>query len=677
MRRAVPLIDLGSRGDGTRICIPMDGFDRHCQVLAPTGYGKSRLLARMVQQFVLKSRDATVVLDPAGDLCNLLKRWAHGAGLQHRLVVIDPREQRLVCGLNPIRPWTSNHGLQAGVLRDIVRRALGGNETSTSAPLAAQWMFNFLYLLLANQLTMYELGRLLDFSDSAFLEATVMRLPPSIVRSDFEALTGALGRLNEAQSMRFLTEQLGSTARRLRQFVTNGYLQHMLGARVRALDWGWVVDKGMLVLVNLSQEGNALTDEDQRLLGQLIVSSVIRECFARPERRRRPVNLFIDEAGKLASPEVATVLNEGRKFNLRLILAHQTLSQLVNHRENDTTLLDAVMNNARLKIVFGGLGHIDGDTVGRTLFGAFGNPERRKLTLRAPIQLSRVEKIRTVTTSSTKSKSEGTNVTRGEARARGRGRSSGTTEMSGTSFGSGDSMSMGSGFAGPLDPGMGSGSYHEGRNCASFSSGGDISATGSSESESEYEAFGESLSDGTSAARGEQWGRSVTQGLMVVPGNPEEIVTSVQFEPLEEQLHRCVSAMTRMPDRHAVIALGKSLPVEFRVEDVPDPRLTLGQAEFLDLRLMRRRPFYAEPGAIDAEVAERQNALLQSSVIEVVDVEGAIERRRTSRRALGPAGTGGEDDENAAGVGARVRPNAPVIVGAAKARGRALRDASA
>jgi hypothetical protein len=666
MQFDVPLIDLGQMSDGTQLRLPMDGFDRHCQVLAPTGYGKSRLLARIVQQFVTKSRDATVVLDPAGDLCNLLKRWAYSQGLQNRLVIIDPREQRLVCGLNPIQPWTSNHGLQAGVLRDIVRRSLGGNETSATAPLASQWIFNFLYLLLVNRLTMYELGRLLDFSDSVFLQASISRLPPSIVRSDFEALTGAMARLNEAQALRFLAEQLGSTSRRLRQFVTNSYLDHMLAARVRAIGWGQVIDRGMLILVNLSQEGNALTDEDQRLLGQLVVSSIIRESFARPEHRRRPVNLIIDEAGKLASPEVTTVLNEGRKYRLRLILAHQTLSQLVDHRENDTTLLDAVTNNARLKIVFGGLGHVDGDAVGRTLFGALADPDTRKLVLKSPIQLSHMERVESVTTSSARTRSSGEIDVRGEARVSGRGRSHGTSEVVGSSFGSGDSMAMATGFAYPMDLGMDAGTIHEARNFGSFSSAGGMDATGTSDAESKYEAFGETDSHGTSRARGEQRGRSVTRGLMVVPDEPREIVTSVQFEPLEEQLHRLVSAMTLMPDRHAVVSLGKSQPVEFRVADVPNPSLTLRQAQLLDLRLMRRLPFYVERSVIEAEIAERQNALLRASVIEVADVATAIERRRASRRSLGPGGRN-TDDDNTAGVGAHVEPPTPVQGGACRA----------
>ena len=43
----------------------------------------------------------------------------------------------------------------------------------------------------------------------------------------------------------------------------------------------------------------------------------------------------VDEAGKFASPEVATLLNEGRKYGPRLILAHQTLSQFIRQPEND------------------------------------------------------------------------------------------------------------------------------------------------------------------------------------------------------------------------------------------------------------------------------------------------------------------------------------------------------
>jgi hypothetical protein len=654
--RPEPTLNLGIMSNGVPLNVPLRLFDTHCQVLAPTGYGKSRLLARLFQELAVKTSDTTVVIDPAGDLCNLLKRWAHARGLQNRLLVIDPRERRLVCGLNPIRPWPDRRGQQAGVLRDIIRRSLGGNETSANTPLASQWIYNMIYALLECGLTMYELTRMLDFSDSTFRDAVVRQMPASIVKHDFESLAEALRRSSESQVLRLIGEQLGSTSRRLRQFVTNEYLMHMLAARTNAIDWGSVIDRGMLVLVNLGLEGNALTDEDQRLLGQLTVSSIIRECFARPEHRRRPVNLLIDEAGKMASPEVTTVLNEGRKYRLRLVLAHQTLSQLVNHRENDTTLLDAVVNNARLKVVFGGLGPRDATEIGSTLYGHLGDPDKRKLELMTPMQLSHVVEVESRTVG----------VVRGRARSRafatsvadGESDTTASSTSSGTSSGISAGMSHMAGLSSPADLGdLVGGMFTESEGIFSDSCEGDFDGTSESEAHSEHHMESETAIAGGSRSRSVQ--RSVTRGRMVVPGEPFEQTTSVQFESLEEQLHRHVSRMIRQPDRHAVLGFGKFRPTEFEVADVPEPRVSVVQAYLYDLRIMRRSQFFAPPKLIEAEIAERHRALLLPAAIEVVDTDAAIRQRRALRRVEWSSAAEDKDDGEVSGAPARLRRRTP------------------
>lgn len=645
-------LDLGVDHTGAPIMLPLSALDTHAQVLAPTGYGKSRLLARMAQELVAKTDEAVVVLDPAGDLANHLRRWTHENGHEDRLVVIDPRDDRMVCGLNPVRPWTDDHALQAGVLRDVIRHALGSHETSANAPLAGQWIMNFMCALLECGLTMAELVPLLDYTDSTFRDAVIRRMKPSIVKNEFAWLAAVLGQSGDVQSMRLLNEQLGSTARRLRQFATNAHLQRMLAGQQHAIDWGWVLDHGKFVVVNLSLEENALTEEDQRLVGQLIVSSLIRTSFARPEGRRRPLTLILDEAGKFASPETATVLNEGRKFLFRLVLAHQTLSQFVRQPDNDRSLLDAVMNNARLKIVFGGLGASDAITIGQTLFGHFGDPDRRKLELHAPVQLSHV--VESVTTSSSAMQAHGLQLIKATSESQAESDSYGTSQQTaiGSMRSAGEAIGQGVSHAYELPMGV-EGFYTEST----------VVSTGAGESEAvadgSSEQHGSTSTQTTSVARGKSiaWsrGRTVTRGKMVVPGEPFEITTSVQFESLEEQLHRFVSTMVRLPNRHAVLAFGKGMPTLFRVADVPEPRVTLDQASLYDLRVMRRQPCYAEPETIELEIAERRRLVLGESTVEIVDTAVAISRRRAARRRDGL----GDDDHHGSAVPAPTRPRRP------------------
>lgn len=628
-------LDLGTLSTGEPLALPLGLLDTHCQILAPTGYGKSRLLARMAQELVAKTPHATVVLDPAGDLVNHLRRWAHEHNHQQRLVVIDPRDRRLVCGLNPMRPWSTGPALQAGVIRDIIRRALGGNESSTSAPLAAQWIYNVVYALIECRLTMREVGPLLSYSNPEFRNAVVQQLPRSNVREEFEWLASVLNGTSNTQAMRLANEQLGSTTRRLRQFATNDHLLAMLEGQENVIDWDWAIDSGKLVLVNLSLEANALTDEDQRLLGQLIVSSIIRRVFARAEGRRRPVHLLIDEAGKLASPEVTTVLNEGRKYRLRLVLAHQVLSQLINHADGDRTLHDAVINNARLKIVFGGLGPQDAAVMGETLFGHLGDPDKRKLELRSLMQLSHVEERESVTEgeswTTSRQRVRVTSEMHGTSSAHAHGYASGRTSSVGVGHGAGVALSQ------PIDlDANGEGFYvHSDLDSASATEG-DSEGASDVDVESESHAYGVARGVGITRGRGES--RSTTRGPMVVPGEPFEVLTSVQFESLDEQLHRHVSRMIRQPDRHAVVASGKAEPVHLTVANVPEPKLTMEQARLLDLQVMEHLPCYASPEAIEREAVAREQRFLRSAEVEIVDSQRAIERRRATRRAVPPTG---------------------------------------
>ena len=55
--------------------------------------------------------------------------------------------------------------------------------------------------------------------------------------------------------------------------------------------------------------------------------------------------MFINE-------DVARILDEGRKFGLHLILAHQHLAQLKKAGED---IYHSVMTDAKTKIIFGGL----------------------------------------------------------------------------------------------------------------------------------------------------------------------------------------------------------------------------------------------------------------------------------------------------------------------------------
>lgn len=648
-------LEIGMRPDGRPLVIPVAALDTHAQILGPTRYGKSMLLANIAQQLAIKTNSCVVVLDPKGDLFWFLKRWFHQHNLSHRLLLIDPSEKRMVCGFNPIRRWDANRELQAAIAVDVFRRALG-TAGFEEAPLMARWLFGLHYCAIENNVTMHEMPMIADYNDPRVREVLTARLPDCDVKSDLEWLNGLLSNASQAQMMRLVNEQLGSTLTRLRQYTRNANLRLMLASRERALDWKQVINDRKIVLVNLQR--TALADEDQRLLGMQIVSQVIREVFRRESggEERVPTYLIIDEAQRFCSPEVEQILDEGSGYGLRLILAHQRPAQLVDPKTQDARLRDAVATNARLKIVFGGLPYKSAEEVAWDMWGHTLDPETRKLELTTKAQLHHLEMLesrgRTVAHSTAashglvRSRASAYSVAHGHTSAHGDSGANGYSEGAalGTGFNAGDMASFDD--AGDV---VGRGSSSAAGSSEMFSAGfshvegsSDVEA----ESETESESWVEGEADTESWTEGTTDGRSVTVSPVAVPEEPFDQLSSVQFEPLEEQLHRHICRMIGRPPQEATIALGKGAPVEFRVAHVEEPRLDTDYAKELDLELMRAMPeVYSDPAAIEEEIRDRHRGLLLPAEIvpDVVPasrfevsaaevVEGAPQLSRSSRR---------------------------------------------
>ena len=100
-------------------------------------------------------------------------------------------------------------------------------------------------------------------------------------------------------------------------------------------------------------------------MGAMMLSAICREIFARidrPETKRNPVHLYVDEFENFSMADFETILAEGRKFGLHLILANQVLAQL------NTRMRSMILNNVGFKVVFR-TGREDSSILSRDLTG--------------------------------------------------------------------------------------------------------------------------------------------------------------------------------------------------------------------------------------------------------------------------------------------------------------------
>jgi hypothetical protein len=98
-----------------------------------------------------------------------------------------------------------------------------------------------------------------------------------------------------------------------------------------------VMDKQRILLVNLAK--GHLGEENSALLGAFIVAHLQKAALARPfHSSTRPFFLYLDEFQNYTTPNIREILEASRKFNLSLVLAHQSLEQL------EPGILGAVLN---------------------------------------------------------------------------------------------------------------------------------------------------------------------------------------------------------------------------------------------------------------------------------------------------------------------------------------------
>jgi type IV secretory pathway TraG/TraD family ATPase VirD4 len=118
-----------------------------------------------------------------------------------------------------------------------------------------------------------------------------------------------------------------------------------LGQPDNWLDFRELMNSGTSLIISLG----GLEDETKRLIGAMLMVAIENAALARKEMtKRRPFTLLVDEFGSFAAQErtIATILSQCRKFNLRLYLAAQSLSQVSSKR------LSGALENCKLMIAF-------------------------------------------------------------------------------------------------------------------------------------------------------------------------------------------------------------------------------------------------------------------------------------------------------------------------------------
>ncbi len=332
-------------------------LSRHCYILGRTGCGKTTTILNVIQDDIEREH-SVVILDLRGDLVSgVISMCARLNISTKRITLLDLREKERIQGFNPLS------GAGEPYIRALHLLEVLAQEAQSWGVQLEETLRSALLLLAESNKPITDLERI--FFDSDMRSACMTKCSDEFVVRFWERY----GNLSAEKQQTWALPVLNKVT----SLLAVPTLRHILQAN-SALNLDKILNaKGQIVLISLAVDE---LHRSSRIMGGLLVSAISREMMARvniPEASRNPVRLYVDEFENMASSAFESLIAEGRRFKLSLVLSHQTLSQL------DNKLRSVIRNNVGVQIIFQ-VGFEDALTIQRELPKDSGQDAIRSLT---------------------------------------------------------------------------------------------------------------------------------------------------------------------------------------------------------------------------------------------------------------------------------------------------------
>ena len=128
---------------------------------------------------------------------------------------------------------------------------------------------------------------------------------------------------------KFKIEAISPILNKVGQFLSSPIIRNMVGQPKSSVDLRFAMDKGKIVVVNLSK--GRIGEDNSSLLGAMIITKFQLDAMSRAnqkEKDRKDFYLYVDEFQNFATDSFSTILSEARKYKLNLTMANQYIAQM-------------------------------------------------------------------------------------------------------------------------------------------------------------------------------------------------------------------------------------------------------------------------------------------------------------------------------------------------------------
>ena len=293
--------------------MPLATLDRHLAVVGSTGSGKSTLLLQLVTGLLDTGWGATVI-DPHGDLvADILARVPpRHADRIHVLRLADRAHPR---GFNFFECRTAEDAQLVtsefvALFEDLWPRFTGPRMRDILR-------YSMLTMLSSPEpQTVLELDRIL--SDEAFRKPYIAHATDPAVQNYWRTRWPSKGSDDPS---------VGAVQNKLGAFIAYDSIRAVVGQGTSTLRPRTIMDRGDVLLVDLSQVGG----DNASIMGGMLIARYRIDALGRQgtdPASRRPHLLVVDETPRFSTRALGGLMNEGRKFAVAVGLATQTLKDI-------------------------------------------------------------------------------------------------------------------------------------------------------------------------------------------------------------------------------------------------------------------------------------------------------------------------------------------------------------
>ncbi|MGA3286367.1 MAG: type IV secretion system DNA-binding domain-containing protein [Bacteroidota bacterium] len=344
------------------IRVSRDDRRRHMYAVGQTGTGKTTMLKSMILSDI-NNGEGVCVIDPHGDLFKEIL----GKIPKHRandVVLIDPMDSDYPVGLNMLECQfeIQRHFIiqeMIAIITKLIEDEYGVNSIAHFAgPIFFQHLRMNMLLAMSDP---GNPGTLLEFhtiyqEKNYWKRWLPLKTNEPILKRWVEEVLPQIDYTKTGSDGPSIGGYIGS---KFESFLFDPLLRNIFSQKRSTIDLRHLMDERKILLVNLAK--GELTETNSRFFGMVFMSKLLAATMERvkqPAANRSDFNIYIDEFQNLATQNFMTLLSEGRKFGVSLILANQFLTQVSDR------IMDSIFGNVGTIITFR-LGQKDAEIMGK------------------------------------------------------------------------------------------------------------------------------------------------------------------------------------------------------------------------------------------------------------------------------------------------------------------------